>query len=114
MATASDFEKAFLHHEVQHAAAVLAETWGYPKPHTKYPFKMLIAHTEQRVTLSIRDNTGRDLSNPFFWEDVAKVLFQQYEWEEGHLYWFDGYYWVYKNGNCRFSGTITEAYVEEI
>lgn len=81
-----------------------ADMYGYPKPHVKYPIDLIIVYTEGGSREALRNDVPDECSNPFFWEDVADVLFEKMPSTPGEIFKWSGYYYKYKNGRCRFSG----------
>jgi len=108
----STFADAMQSWEAHYAAQVLADTWGYPQPQVRYPVKVLLCHGEHGDHTPIRTDFPDDCGNPFFWDDFSFFLCDL-PTKTGEIYWWEGYYLKYKNGNFRFTGKLTHVPVEE-
>jgi len=97
---------AFQKHEEQAATAIMADTWGYPKPSIKYPVSLLLCKTEDGLETCIKSIIPGDLGNPFFWDDFSDWMGKR-NLENGEVYRWCGTYMKYKNGNYRFMGRLT-------
>jgi hypothetical protein len=116
-------EEAFVLHEGLHRARVMAETWGYPEPNTKYHGWIVWTHgiDGDIVVINRSENLACD---PFSYEDMMDWLgekacpsgpYSHLKWrtKEGHIYRFDGYYIKHKNGHYRFTGKVKEVKIKD-
>lgn len=102
----STFTEAMQSWENHYKAQVMADTWGYPQPHVRYPVKMLFAYGELGDLVIVRIEHPGDCGNPFFYDDLDDWL-GDLKIQKGQIYEWEGYYLKYKNGNFRFTGKLT-------
>ena len=105
-------DEAFAPVEAVNTQIVLHNTWGHlaPEPHRKYYGWFIVAKGAYGDYI-IFDYEFKDLpDSPWFFEHFTEYAFDRVGVDAGvGLYKYEGWYKLFKNGNCQFGkGTFTK------